>query len=404
METTNKKRIGNVNILDLRQATDESVAEIERIANVNVVIQTQATAQYVQQLSIGNVNAIITIPEGVDVRQMMGLAELSARSLEGTAAPVYMIVMGKLLIHPDVTPESISKAIAGISMFGKLVCPEPVMGAIQGKLDKVAGKTLTYPVLDRNELRSLILDENYLHSLDDGTKLTIAGSLEVPEVIPSELIARKLAVLHVASGGTCHEENQAALQRVMTQGSIPLDVIPAGYRLVDRPLTLDRVLLSALRDPFLYATERIVISDDVPGPLLDENIKGLHSEQLIACPNNLESVMRDKVDLLGERVIFYEGELILIDGTTTLYKSRLVGRDRPVTLLVFGVLEIDGELTTAELRSGVARIENFGVIECSRDQMSAVESLLATREGELNETGKKVPAEDWIGNVNLLEL
>ncbi len=231
METASRKRIGNVNMLDLRQATNESVAEIERIGNVNLVIQTQETARYFKQLDVGNVNAVVTVPEGANVRQVMGLAELSARSLEGVAAPVYMVVMGKLLIHPDVTPESISKAIAGISIFGKLVCPEPVMGAIQGKLDKVAGKTVTYPVLDRNELRSFILNENYLHSLDDGTKLTVAGSLEVPEVIPNELIARKLAVLHVCSGGVCHEENQATLQRVMTPGStsFPTAATPSAW-------------------------------------------------------------------------------------------------------------------------------------------------------------------------------
>ena len=404
METTNRRRIGNVNLLDLRKATNESVAEIERIGNVNLVIQTRETARYFQQMDVGNVNAVVTVPEGADVRQVMGLAELSARSLEGVAAPVYMVVMGKLLIHPDVTPELISKAIAGISMFGKLVCPEPVMGAIQGKLDKVAGKTMTYPVLDRNELRSFILNESALHSLDDGTKLSVAGSLEVPEVIPNELIARKLASLHVCAGGVCHEENQAALQRVMTPGSTPLDVVPAGYRLVDRPLTIDRTLLSALRDPFLYATERMVISDDVPEALFDENVKGLRSEQLIACPSDLESVIRGKVDLLSERVIFYEGKLIVIDGAETLPRSRLVGRDQPVTLLVFGSLDLDEELTAEELRSGVMRVENFGLIRCSRDQMGTIESLLGTREGELCEIGKDVSTENWLGNVNLLEL
>jgi len=405
MEAENgKKSIGNVNVLDLRQATDASVAGVKRIGNVNLVIQTKKTAPHFQKLDVGNVNVVVTVPDDANVQQVMGLAELTGKSLEGVSSPIYLVVMGKLLVHPDVTPEAISKAIAGMAVFGKLVCPEPLMGAIQGKLDRITGKTQVYPILDHIELRSLTLDEGYLDSLPDGTRLAVAGSLDVPEILSNDLIRQKIAVLHVSSSGLCHEENHTALQQAMTQGGASLETIPEGYRFVERPLILDKVRLAALRDPYLYSTERIIITDDVPVALVDENIKGLRSEEMIACSSSLESSITDKVDFLKDQVILYEGELLVIDGAETLRAGRLSGRERPVTLLVCGDLRIDENLAPTDITSGIARIHNFGMITCSPDQIGAVESLLGIREGEVSETGASTPQENWIANANLLEL
>ncbi len=401
---SNKKSIGNVNVLDLRQATEASVTGIERIGNVNLVIQTKATAPYFQQMAVGNVNAVVTVPDDADVRQVMGLTELAAQFSEGISSPIYMLVMGKLLVHPDVPAEEIAKGIAGITVFGKLVCPEPLIGVIQGKVDKIFGKTTVYPVLDRVELRSLELDEAFLNSLPDGTKLAITGTLDVPEVLPNELIAQKIAVLHASSSGICHEENHATLQKVMTAGGASLTAIPTGYRFVKRPLMLDRVRLSALRDPFLYNTEQIILGHDVPAELASERIKGLRSEEIIACPQELESVIVDKVDVLEDQVIFYEGELLLVDGEETLRWDRLAACDCPVTLLVTGNLELADDLTAEQISSRIARVHNLGTITCSSSQIGAIESLLGIRDGELAIVAEEALPQHWIANVNMLEL
>ncbi|MBN1858898.1 hypothetical protein JW848_06805 [Candidatus Bipolaricaulota bacterium] len=401
---TNRKNIGNVNVLDLRHATEASVAGIERIGNVNLVIQTANTAPHFQQLEVGNVNVVVTVPEDADVHQVMGLSELTGASLEEVSSPIYLLVVGKLLVHPDVTVEAISNRIAGIVVFGKLVCPQPLMGAIQGKLERISGKTTVYPVLDRVELRSLTLDEGYLNSLPDGTKLSVAGSLDIPEVLSNDLITQKIAVLHVSSSGLCHEENHAAVQHAMTLGGTSLAVIPAGHRFVEQPLVLDRAHLSALRDPFLYNTEQIILANDVPADLVNEKIKGLRSEEIIVCPEELESVIVEKLDVLKDRVIFYKGELLLVDGEEILRSDRLAAYDRPVTLLVKGALGLAKDLTAEQITSRIARVHNLGRIACSSGQIGAIESLLGIRDGELVVDAEEAPSKNWIGNVNMLEL
>ena len=65
------KVIGNVGSLDLRKATEASIAEISRIGNVGAVLYSPETAHLVARLNMGNVGASVEVPE--DAKMLAGL-------------------------------------------------------------------------------------------------------------------------------------------------------------------------------------------------------------------------------------------------------------------------------------------------------------------------------------------
>ena len=54
MSGEKKKIIGNVGILDMRTATEESIDRIAKIGNVGSILCSPETKQYVTKLQIGN--------------------------------------------------------------------------------------------------------------------------------------------------------------------------------------------------------------------------------------------------------------------------------------------------------------------------------------------------------------
>ena len=74
------KIIGNVGTLDLRTATAETVAQIQRIGNVGIVLYTPETAGLILRLNLGNVGASM-IQHGKPV-------------IRGTRVPISRIVGG----------------------------------------------------------------------------------------------------------------------------------------------------------------------------------------------------------------------------------------------------------------------------------------------------------------------
>jgi hypothetical protein len=250
----------------------------------------------------------------------------------------------------------------------------------------------------------LNLDENTLRGLDDASTLVVMGRLGLPEVLPNDLVEQKIERIQVMGRIMCHEENvQAILARVVNQMS-RTTIIPAGFEFVDRPLTLGNILLESLPGRKLYCTDRVQIEPDVDASLLDENVGALISEDIIICPVGLRHVIAQKCNLLESKVIFYEGELWMVDDETDLRASRFDYLEGRATLVVYGELTIDAEIDPRTLAERLAKVHNMGEIRCTPEQMGAIQARLGTSDGELVDAAQAETAGDGMGNVGHLAL
>lgn len=397
--------IGNANILDLRKATAETIASISRIGNVNVLLYSRETAPLIQKLNLGNINVSAEVPQ--DAQAVTGQVVINHDYLAGRDHPVFLVVTGQVLVKPDVTPEEVEAGIAGLIVAGQIVCPEPVLGVIQAKTTQLVGQSNVYPASGRLIMRSLTMDETFLKGLEDGSELVILGSLRLPEVLPGELIEKKIAQLHVNGGIRMHQENAELIQARLANGAGKMTIIPEGYTLVSKPLVLDDTVLAALPSPNLFCLERVEVDPSASPELLDKRIEQIIVKDALFCPAALKGVMSRKCNILETKAIFYEGALWLVDGSEQLAASRFEYLEDRATLVVTGELVVDEALDPGVLASRLAKVYNMGAITCTAGQKGAIQARLGLNEGMIGtREGEDKPKEGarYLGNVNHLVL
>ncbi len=382
--------IVNVVNLDIRTATRESIARIRQIKNVVNLLYSPETASLLGALNVVNVVNPIEASAGAKVHH--DRVVLNHATLHGQAEPLNMVVFGQVIVDADVTEEDIQQGLAELSVAGQLLCPEHVAKAIEHKLRNLRGPMHVYPRSAKPIVGSLDLNERFLRSLDDGTELMVIGKLSAKQIVPNELLERKVKRIHVADGVVCREENAEVLLARLERksGADRVTVIPAGYHLVERALVLNARLLGALPSRKLYCTELLRIDEDVDADGLDRGVEAIVAKEMVICPAALAGVMSKKLDVLDTEALFYDGALWLIDGESALTPATLGYLEGRATLVVLGKASIAPDVAPETLVDRLIEVHNYGFIEGSPDQIAALQFKLGTNEGELTE---KLPAE-----------
>jgi hypothetical protein len=397
--------LGNVNVLDLRKATAESIANIAKIGNVNILLYSRATAPLIPRLNLGNVNVSVEAPE--DAQVVTGQAVISREYFQGQEQPVSLVVTGQVLVKPDVTREDVEKGLGSLDVVGQILCPEPLLGLVQAKTRQLVGQSQAYPASGRLIMGSLVLDEAFLKGLEDGTDLVVVGSLRLPQIVPNDLLAEKLGKLHVVGGIRVHAANAEAIGARLSNGARKMTIIPEGFALVENPLVLDDTVLEALPADKLFCLERVVVDAATSPELLDERLAQIVAKDLLLCPVGLKGTMSHKCNILETQAIFYEGELWLVEGEEHLSASRFEYLDGKATLVVTGALTIDPDVEPKVLADRLAKVHNQGAIKCAPAQKGAIQARLGLNEGEIKaarEEGELEEGARQVGNVNHLVL
>jgi hypothetical protein len=380
--TDTPQTIDNVVNLDIRHATEEAVAGIDRIGNVVNLIYSPETADLIGKLGIGNIVNRIEVPAGATIQH--GGLVLDHETLSQLDEPLSTLVFGRVQIEANVTPDDVARGIRHLSVFGQLLVPDDLVEAIKGKVHLARGPMHTYPRDVRLVTRSLTLNEHFVRSCADGTKLMVTGKLDASQVLPDDLLAQKIAQIHVSNGVTCREENAATLlPRLVHHGGPPhVTVIPAGFELVERPLTLSAALLRAIPARKLYCTEPVRISEDVDTDGLAGALDALVAKDLVLCPAALSPVLGQKLDVLETDVLFYEGQLWLIQEGGSLSTARLERASGGLTIVVLDALSIDADVPPELLADRVTVVHNRGMIAGTTDQVAVLQFRLGPDEGE----------------------
>ena len=374
----------NVGALDLRKATKETLPAGSKLVNVGLIIYDGDPGDLLAGVSMVNTGSVLKSPPEGQWETTMGPAVIGHSMLVGRTEPLNLCAMGPIEVDPDVTLEDLEK-LGVLSAMGPIHCPEHLMAAVQPKIASAMGPVSSYrcPPTAQFVRGKVVLDGNYLGGLADGTEFAVLGKLQVPEVLDDDLIQKKLSKLYVTGGIVCHAENLATIQAVLADQAKNIKVIPAGYALVNAPLTLDDVALASLPSRKLYCTRRVTISPDVEASVLSEQLETLVCEDLVLCPANLKQAIRDKGDWFKTKLVLYEGTLWPVDGEQDMTEHHFEFLEGKATLLVDGELHIDQAVPPQTLTDALAKVHNLGVIWCTPEQMGALRPLLGLHDGDL---------------------
>lgn len=398
------KAIGNVGTLDLRTATEETVAAIRRLGNVGMVLCSPETAHLLSRLNAGNIGSTLEVP--ADAKIFSGQVLLNFKD---TSQPLDLVAAGQIIIEPEVQVEEVEKGLGQLFFTGQLFCPEPLMGVVQSKIGGMTGQLVSYAPSTRLYVGKVVLDRHLLKGMADGEKLLVIGSLELPEILDDDLLARKIAKLQVTDRITCREENLSTLGARLDPrfGSPKIAYVPAGFELVEGAITLNDAVLRSLPGRKLYCTGRVLVDPQTDGEALDKALDALQTSLLI-CPTALKSVLAKKGNLLKTKAIFYEGELWLIEEKTELHPSRFEYLKGQATLVVRDALKIDPQIEPKLLAERLSKVHNLDAILCTPEQMGALQARLGLNEGEFKDSTKEeeeeTAEEEGMGNVGYLRL
>jgi hypothetical protein len=396
------KVIANVGIVDLRNATEASISDISRIENTGLVIYSPETAALLPRLRLRNVGGMLEAPAGAKV--MTGQMTINTEFFQGLTSPVDLIIAGQLTIQPDVSTEDVQTGLGELSVAGQVMCPEHLAGIFQAKGRTMMGQFVIYPSDAQLVMGKLDLDENTLRGLADGSSLAIVGALRISHALPNDLLEQKIGRLQITGSIRCPEENVQVMQARLVNKDAKITSIPTGFELVEKPLTLDSFMLESLQTKKLYCTGNVRIDLEVESSLLDSHLEALICKALVLCPAGLQGVLARKIDPLKTKVIFYEGELWLVDGETRLSQSRFDYLEGKAVLVVTGELSLDPALDPKVLASRLSMVHNSGQIRGTLEQIAAIQARLGLSEGELIDTGAETEPEEQIGNIGHLVL
>jgi len=401
-----KITLGNVNVLDVRKTPKEMFDRLETIRNVNVILVSPETANYLPGIPAKNINAVAHVPAEVEVKTCMSSLSLNAHYLEGLPSSTFLLVMGRVIVEPDVTVELIESQLAGLVVMGKIVCPDTVIGALQAKASLLMGAAVSYPADAVLIASTLKLDDAFLEGLDDGTKLVVTGSLRVVDNVSEERIQRKLQSVLAVGSILCRQEYAMALKPKLDRPGNMI-VIPTGHRLFEGTLSLDNLSVQSLEEARLFCMGDVLIEKDVDASQLERALAHIESLGVIVCPAKLKDVLKGTCDMLGNRVVLYEDNVWYVDNERQLLPEQFDYVEGRMTIVNRGDIEVVEDVSAQMLMEKVDKIHNLGDIVCGPDQISAIEARLGIRDGDIRlrkpDTQETKP-QPTVGNANVLVL
>jgi hypothetical protein len=401
-----KTILGNVNVLDVRKTPKETFDKLSFIKNVNIVLVSDETAGYLPGIPTKNLNAVAHVPANVEVQTCMSHLTLNTDYFTGFSAPKFLLIMGHAIVEPDVSQELIDEKIDGMVIMGKLVCPASLSGALQSKAKLLMGRTVIYPEDAILVTRSLTLDDAFLNRVPDGAKLVVTGSLRVLDDISPDLIERKLESLQVEGSILCRQECEFVLKSKLAPGC-DMIVIPTAHRLIEGTLTLDPMTLQSVDSESFFGMGDIFISKDTEAEMLDHGVASMKCLGVIVCPSRLKDVLKTKCDMLGNRVVLYDGALWYVDDDRELLPEQFEYIEEPMTIVNRADLTIGSSVPPQTILDRIHKIHNLGDIICQPEHIPAIEARLGLREGDVvqQETDTDETNEGpTIGNANYLVL
>ena len=183
-----------------------------------------------------------------------------------------------------------------------------------------------------------------------------------------------------------------------------MTIVPSGFRYHEGDLGLDAATLESLDGARLFCTGTVLFGTDAQPPAVQKGLAGLRSLGLIVCPERLKDAVKTKVDMIKDRIVFYEGELWLFDDEHTLHASRFDYLNGKATVLVSGDLRIDAEVTPSVLADRFLIVHNLGTIRCTPEQMGVIEARLGIHDGDLLDSTPQQEERFDIGNANIFAL
>lgn len=380
-----KQTVGNVGVLNLLNATEQSVQAYERIGNVGLVLYRSGQSHLLAALKIGNIGKTVEVPD--EFGYYNGTLEINKDYLDSIDQPIKMVLNGMLIIAHDVEPEQLKKGLLDIIVNGEVYTPSKLVGQVNQQFPQGSRTIEVYEgAPPRLENGSITLSNAFLEAAEEPVHLVVNGMLTIPTDIDAALFESKIKKIAVNGMVSVHEEQEALLHRKMD--SAPngvIEVIPAGYRILKKALRINSRSIKSFRNEKLMTKKPVIFEAEVPRTALENAIDRIDSKSFIICHEEIEDLIYEKLERLETEVVSYSNRYILIEGEEHWSNSQFESLQEPVTLIVDGILAIDEDVDADTLLSKVNTLDIFGeVLAASAEIKGALQGKVRANTGRIS--------------------
>jgi len=400
------QRIGNVGVLNLLNATEESVREYERIDNVGAVLYRAGNSHLLSLLNIGNVGAAIELPKGFVYYN--GTLEMDAAYFDSLEGEIRQLINGSVIIGKDVQPEQLEGKQLDFIVNGEIYAPSRLLGVVNRIFAKGSRKIKGYTGAPPQFLEgSVVLSNAFLQAAEEPMYLVMNGVFNIPREVDMELFDESIHNLDVNGVLTIHEEHEAFVYKKMT--ALPngvMVVIPNGYDVLKKKVKFNSRSIRSFQEKKLWTKKPVIFEKDISREMFEKAIGKIDSKSYIVCSEELEDLLYERLDRLETEVLSYEHHYVLIEGDQEWSNDQFLAMNHPVNLIVEGILVLKDDVAEEVLRTKVAAIDLLGEIQVADKKVKgALQSKLRVNEGRIIEQGQaEEKARTGLQNIGELAL
>ncbi|MBD7938581.1 MULTISPECIES: hypothetical protein [Cytobacillus] len=379
------QKYSNVGVLNLIQATEESIQDIEKINNVGLLVYSQKNAYLVPKLNIKNIGQTIMVEK--NVKMANGVFKVDSAYLKIVDDHEMVFINGVIIVNVDVTLEELQQKNITFIVNGVIYSPPHLKGAIQSKLLTTNGTLVSYkgaePKLENGNLH---LTTGYLAGLDEGTTLLVNGKVTIDEHVDLTLLKEKIERLDI--NGTIHYYD---FQQSLISGKLSINgkqfIIPKGYQVLSTQTHLNKHNIKRYKQHLIYTSKPIFIDSTVTREGLNEAFSAIHSLSYILCPEGTEDILFEKLTNLENEVFVYAKNYIAVK-EETWFSSNFKQLDPQTTVIIQGQLTINDMLTNED-------IDHISEIILAGDILVVDESTKGVLKKKINQSFK--------GEINVVQ-
>lgn len=384
------RNIGNVGVLDLINATEESIKGIERIENVGMVLYRRGKAHLITQLNIGNIGKSIEIPE--EYSFINGILNLDQAYLDSIQEPLKVMVNGVGIIAKEVQLDQIKKNLIKLVINGKIYCPAHLSGSVSLFLSEGSTVVETYDgAPPRFENGEFTFTNSFLRALNEPLYLVANGLLTFSKDLNMEMFNEKISRLEVNGKITLYEDQEPFLyKKTPSLASCVIEVIPNGFELVKKTLRLNGRSIRRFQSKKVHTRRPIILEKDVDREMLSDALVQIHSSSIIICHEDVEDIIYERISILDTEVLTYENRFVMIEGDEVWSNDQFLALDYPTNFIVKGQLTLDQDIEEDVLREKVLALDLLGEVIVPEKKLKGwLQNVIRMNTGRIVEEGKK---------------
>lgn len=305
-----------------------------------------------------NTGSVISVPDGVRVASKTGSFTLEPGDVP--SEPTVLIVTGNLAVK-----EGAGAALDGytaIHVIGHVTCPRSLANRVH-----VTGAETVYP-----DGYVLVEDDVRLNKLSGlrwaGKKVFTKHAVIIEDNADLEKLAGSGAVFACKKAVMPEKLVERAMPVLELSGDAELIALPEGAVYVDGSRTLTKALLRKGNRLWIDGNLAVARQDAE----LISKLEYLHVAGKAIIPEEMEESFL-KPDTECEDIFTYRGELVYKRDEVKVSRA-LLSRYGFVTVLDCDAVELDGDLTDGEIRTGLA-VYNCDAVICTDGQIEAVRAV-----------------------------